>query len=350
MALRCVNGHETPPRLKCEACGAAVYYKQPTTALLELPKVEPAFEKVSVMAVGWSVPPMEGVASSQIRVAENESQSVSSFALKRSEGASWIDFYRKYLGSLRVWMKAVAFDRSRYSVLVVDTTVPESVVAIAALPWSKNTFVLAIVADKNSTLLEQSTSFVAVRMALDHKLPVVAITTSYADEAMSYTEEDGLAVRRQALAPIVSVLVSAIDEVVDDLGRDAKVGILEHCLSTVLAGSDRVYAGVDDALAAQEHNLSIDAAQGETSTVYLTAFAPSQSQARLEAGFAKYRRERLTGAVNAGVHIHPRQGRADLFDLLFIYGLKEDRIGKPLVEAYRSVLEKAPDLELELTE
>lgn len=348
--LRCANGHETPPRLKCEACGALVLYKQATTALLELPRVEPRFERVSVLSVGWAVPPMEGVAMSQITVAENESQSVAGFVLGRSEGGSWIDFYRNYLESVRRWMKSVALDRSRYSILVVDTTVPESVLAVAALPWSKNSLVLAITADKNSTLVEQSTSFVAVRTAIEHKLPVIAVSGSYADEAMSYSEEDGLAVRRQALSPIVSLLVSAIDEVVDDLGRDAKVGILEHCVSTILAGSDRVYADFGEALLAQEHNLSIDVEPGETTTVYLTAFAPAQAHPGLEAEFAEYRKDRLKGAVNAGVHLHLRRGRPDLFDMLLLYGLKEDRIGKPLVDAYRRVLEKAPDLELELTE
>ncbi len=362
--IKCINGHEesdsTALHLKCSTCGAALQYKDPCLQQLKtLPKVELTFEKVSMVFVGVPTPPGSALAedkdvfTSSILLGENEMEKVESFTLRRADATSWLDFYSKYLSKLGRWMKFIGLDRSHYRFLIVDTRKSLSVLALAAIQQSwKNTIVLAITADQTSTLIEQNTSFVAIGTALKQGLPVIAVSTSYVEELIFYTERGGLVVRAQALIPILSLLVSGVDSVMDMMGNDSRLGIKEHCLSAILSASEKVYPSVENALSAQESSFSIEAKKADVVTACLLAFAPIDIRNRIEKAFAKYRRQDLKDAISADHEGYPRDGGATLFssslyDLLMIYGLKEGLTYESLKKGYDSIASKVPELSLE---
>ena len=333
-----------------------MFYKDACVQQLQnLPKAEAPFEKVSVIFAGLpKSSSLEGedrdVYAVPIVAGDDEIENVETFTMRRSEATSWFDFYSKYLDKLGRWMKFVGLGRSHYRLLVVDTRRSTSVLALAAISqFGKNTIVLAVTADQTSTLIEQNTSYVAISTALKFSFPLIAVSTSYVDDLIFYTENDGLVVRSQALMPIIHLLVSSIDSVTDMMGNDVRLGIREHCLSAVLSASEKVYPSVDDVLYTQESSFSINAKKVDVATVYLLAFAPTDVLNRIDKAFAKYRRQELKDVIGADHQGYPRDAGSSsaLYDLMMIYGIKEGSTYVPLKKGYDSVANKVSDLSFE---
>jgi len=357
--IKCINGHEQSEtdglNLKCSICGGPILFKEACVGVLSnLPRTDLTFEKVSVIFAGLSKPSSsfenKDIFVSSISLGDKEAEAVDAFTLMRAEAGSWLEFYLKYLDKLQRWMKFVGLDRSHYRLLIVDTRKSISVLALAAIQKSwKNTIVLAIIGDQTSTLIEQNTSYVAIWTALKQGFPVIAVTTSYVDELIFYTEKSGLVVRSNALMPIIDHLVLAIDNVMDVLGNDARLGIREHCLSAILSATEKVYPSVESALFAQESSFSINATKSDVATTCLLAFAPPDALIRIDKAFAKYRREELKDLVGADHQVYPRDGGSvsSLYDLVLIYGVKEGLTYQPLKRGYDSVASKVSELSLE---
>ena len=331
-------------------------YKEACLQLQNLPKPEPAFEKVSVIFAGLPKSSLlEGenrdVYVASIAAGDNdEFEKIETFTMRRSEAVSWFDFYSKYLDKLQAWMKFVGLGRSHYRLLVVDTRKPLSVLVLAAISqFGKNTIVFAVTADQTSTLIEQNNSYAAISTALKKGFPVVAASASYLDDLIFYTENDGLVVRSQALMPVLHLLVSSIDTVTDMLGNDVRLGVREHCLSAILSASEKVYPSVDDVLYTQESSFSINAKKADIATAYLLAFAPLDVLNRIDKAFAKYRRQELKEVIGADHQGYPRDAGSSsaLYDLMMIYGIKEGSTYAPLKKGYDSVASKVPDLRIE---
>ena len=358
--IKCINGHEqsdsTALHLKCSVCGEAMLYENACLQQLKtLPKVDLTFEKVSIVFIGLpnSSPSLvedKELYASSILVGDYNMETVETVTLGRTGATSWLDFYSKYLEKLGRWMRFVGLDKSPYRLLVVDTRKPVSVLALAAIERSwKNTIVLAITGDQTSTLIEQNASYVAIGTALKHGFPVIAVSTSYIDELIFYTEKEGLVVRFQALIPILYRLVSAIDSVMDMLGNDTRLGIKEHCLSAILSASEKIYLSVESALSVQESSFSINAKKEDIATISLLAFAPVDVLNRIEKAFAKYRREELKDVLAADHQEYPSDGSpsSELYDLLMIYGIKEGLTYEQLKSGYDTIAGMVPELSLE---
>ncbi len=355
--IKCINGHDQPDsalHLKCSSCGGIVLFEDASAQLQKLPKVDPVFEKVSMVFVGLaSLPPLvqnKDIYVSSILVGDTESEKVEAITLGRTQAKSWFEFYSRYLGKLEHWMKFVGMDRSPYRLMVVDTRRAASVLALASIePSWRNTIVLAITGDQTSTLIEQNTSYVAITTALKKGFPVIAVSTSYVEELVFYVEKEGLVIRSQALFPIIYRLVSAVDSVMDMLGNDVRLGIKEHCLAAILSASEKVYPTVESALVAQEASFSINADKTDVATASLLAFAPADVLNRINKAFANYRRQELKSAVGADHQGYPREdgSTAALYDLLMIYGIKQGLTYQSLKTGYDSIARMAPELSME---
>ncbi len=149
--------------------------------------------------------------------------------------------------------------------------------------------------------------------------------------------------------PIIDHLVHAIDNVMDVLGNDARLGIKEHCLSAIFSATEKVYPSVESALFAQESSFSINAKKPDVATTCLLAFAPTDAVIRIDKAFTKYRREELKDLVGADHQVYPRNGgsTSSLYDLLLIYGVKDGLTYEPLKRGYDSVASKVRELSLE---
>jgi hypothetical protein len=358
--IKCINGHEQSEtaalHLKCAVCGGLILYKEVCVQELpNLPKTQLTFEKISIIFAGLPKPaslPFDSrkVFVSSISLGDDELEHEEDFALRRTDASSWLDFYMKYLDKLGRWMKFVGIDRSDYRLLIIDTRKPISVLVLAAIQKSwRNTVVLGIIADHTSTLIEQNTSYVAIWTALKQGLPLIAVSTSYVDELIFYTEKGGLVVRSNALIPIIDHMVQAIDNIMDVLGNDARLGIKEHCLSAIFSATEKVYPSIESALFAQESSFSINAKKQDVATICLLAFAPTDATIRIDKAFTKYRREELKDLVGADHQIFPRDEGAtsSLYDLVLIYGVKDGLTYEPLKNGYDSVASKVQELSLE---
>lgn len=320
--------------------------------LQSLPKVKPAFENVSVIFAGLKRSSFaveeKDVYVSSIQAGDDESENTESFIMRRSEATSWFEFYTKYLDRLCGWMKSVGLGRSPYRLLVVDTRRPISVLTVAAAEqFGKNTIILAITADQSSTLIEQNTSYVAICTALNHGFPLIAVSTSYVDDLIFYTESDGLLIHSQALTPITHLLATSIDSVTDMMGNDVRLGIKEHCLSAILSASGKVYPSVDDVLYAQESSLSTNSKKADVATAYLLAFAPVDILNRIDKAFAIYRRQELKDVIGTDHQGYVRDSSLALYDLMMVYGIKEGSTYAPLKSGYDAVANKVFELSIE---
>jgi hypothetical protein len=352
--IKCINGHEQSTlHLTCGKCGGLVLYKDACIRELGvLPKIKPPFENVSVVYAGLKATPFEvegrNVFVSSIQVGDDESEKVESFTIRRSEATSWFDFYSRYLDKLNKWMKFVGLGKSPYRLLVVDTRRPISVLVLEAVSqFLKNTIILAIVADQSSTLIEQNTSYVAICTALKHGLPVIAVTTSYLDDLIFYTESGGLVVRFDALTPLTHLLVGSIDGIMDMMGNDVRLAIKEHCLSAILSASDKIYPSSDNVLYAQESCLSIEAKKEDIVTAYLLAFASADEVGKIDKAFVSYRRQKLKDVIASDHQSYLRDSSSAVYDVLMIYGVKEGSIYGPLKKGYDAIAGKVPEMNLQ---
>ncbi len=282
---KCPNGHEQRLGLRCDSCGAEISYRQSVSELLELPKVNPDYGKISVLMVGCPKLAVKADYVGEISVAQADAQTSTSFQVAGIRGGSWLDFQTKYADQLRRWMNLVGVGRSRDRILVVDTTDPIAVLALSALPPLDHSALVAIVADQDSTPVEQNTSYVALSLALKKGIPVIALSETFEREMLFFTEDRGFATSGDALSRLLEPLISAADDLMDILQRDMKLGISMHSLSAILSGSKAVYGIATNAFLAQSYGISIAGEKTDYQTVHALVFSRGADRSEFEKGF-----------------------------------------------------------------
>lgn len=340
------NGHESELGWRCSVCGASISYKEACRELLQVPKVEPKFQPVAALFVGIK-PSVRSAAVLSILEGETESMSKDAFVATRANGsASWLDLRSRYRERVEGWLGAVGFRAATYRMVVVDTTDPLSVLAISSVQ-TRGTVVLAVIADSESTPLQQNTSYVALKLATKVGLPVVVCSKAYADEAAFFVEGEGFKVGAMALEKIVNLFESVIDDATKFMAEEMKLGVSLHCFSATLTASDAVYKSPDDALSVQMHATSLDVYPDEVQTVFLAAFASDVFAQEIVRSFTRYRVKTMKGVITAGQKVYARVGDPRFYDLLLVYGLRESQVFPLLADGYQKVAEMAPELKEE---
>ncbi|MGH9918319.1 MAG: hypothetical protein ACRD6W_05555, partial [Nitrososphaerales archaeon] len=270
---RCPNGHAQRLGLKCLVCGEALSFRDSMDELRDLPKVEPNYGKVEVIAVGYPRLSLTADYVGEISAAQADLETPTAFEVASIRGGSWLDYSKKYLQELRTWMRLVGIGKSTDRLLVVDTTDPLSVLALSALPKLEHTAVIAVVADKDSTPVEQNTSYVTLSLALGKGFPIIALTETFEGDMLYFTEARGFATEADALSRLLESLLGAADDLMDLLERDMKLGVLMHSMSAIVAGSKSVYGTATNAFMAQTYDLSMGAKPEECQTVHSLVFS-----------------------------------------------------------------------------
>jgi hypothetical protein len=339
---KCPNGHEQRLGLKCRICGSDLSYRSSIEALRILPKVDPDYGKVSVLTVESPRLLVKAGYVGEIVSGQSDLKSATSFQAAAIRGGSWLDFQRKYLQDLRRWMALVGMDKSADKFLVIDTTKPISVVAISALPKLEHTALIAVVADEESTPMEQNTSYVALSLALKKGLPVIALSESFEREMLFFTEDRGFATGGDAMSRLLAPLLEAADDLMDLLERDLKLGIKMHCVSAIMAGSKSVFGAVTNALTAQSYNVSLGTNPEEYQTVHSLVFSTRETEAEFEKSFGAFRNRKFKGALSAELRFH--ETTSPLYDLLTICGLKGDSPLQTIAGGYEAIIKSVPEL------
>jgi hypothetical protein len=339
---RCQNGHEQRFGLKCLVCGARLSYKESVDELTRLPKIEPYYGKVCVLAVGYPKLSVKADYVGEVSVGQADLETSTMFQVASIRGGSWLDFQKKYLHELRRWMTLVGIEKSTDRFLVVDTTKPLSILALSALPKFDHTAVIAVTADQDSTPFEQNTSYVALSLALKKGLPVISLTETFEREMLYFTEDRGFATKADALSMMLEPLLGAADDLMDLLESDVKLGIKMHCLSAIMAGSKSVYGIATNAFMAQSYNLSMGAKPDEYQTVHSLVFSRRENEGEFEKSFGVFRNRKFKGALSAEIRFH--ETASPLYDMVTIYGMKSDASLESIRGGYEAIVGSVPEL------
>lgn len=342
---RCPNGHEQHLGLKCSTCGADITYKLAIFDLRTLPRVEPDYGSVSVISVGYRRLSVPADYSGEIITGSADLKTANSFQVTTIRGGNWLDFHRQYAKDLRRWMELMGVQKSSTTFMVINTTNPLSVLAISALPKVPHVAVLAVVADQDSTPVEQNTSYVALSLCLKKGIPVVALSETYEKEMLFFTEDRGFASGGDALSRLLETLLSAADDLTDILERDLKLGVKIHCLSAIVAGSRSVYGKATNAYTAQSYNISMGAKPGDYQTIYSLVFSDKDSEAEFEKGFGSFRNRKFKNTLSAEFRFH--ESGSQFYDMMTIYGLKGTGPLQDLEEGYKAIVGSVPELTAE---
>jgi hypothetical protein len=342
---KCPNGHEQRLGLKCRICGSDLSYRSSIEALRILPKVDPDYGKVSVLTVECPRLLVKADYVGEIVSGQADLETATTFQAATIRGGNWLDFQKKYLQDLKRWMALVGIGKSTDKFVVVDTTKPISVLALSALPKMEHTAVIAVVADHDSTPVEQNTSYVALSLALKKGLPVLALSESFESEMLFFTEDRGFATGADAMSRLLAPLLVAADDLMDLLEKDLKLGIKMHCLSAIVAGSKTVYGIATNALIAQGYNVSFATKPEEYQTVHSLVFSTKDTEAEFEKSFGAFRNKKFKGALNAELRFH--ETTSPLYDLLTICGLRGDSSLQTIAGGYEAIVKNLPELSIE---
>ena len=307
--------------------------------------MEPYYGKVEVVTVGYPKLSLKANYVGAIYSGQADRKTASAFEVASIRGGSWQDFGKKYLQELREWMTLVGIGKSTDRFLVVDTTDPLSVLALSAIPKLDHTAVIAVVADQDSTPVEQNTSYVALSTALGKGFPVIALSETFEGEMLYFTEDKGFATDSEALSRLLESLLSAAEDLMDLLERDLKLGIKVHCISAVVAGSKSVYGIATNAYLAQSYDLSMGAEPEEYQTVHSLVFARRESNGEFEKSFGVFRNRKFKGALNAEFRFH--ESPSQLYDLVTIYGMRGETALQGIASGYQAIVASVPELSVE---
>ncbi len=313
--------------------------------LRSLPKVEPDYGKVSILAVGYPRLSLRADFVGEVSAGQADLKTSTAFQVASIRGGSWLDFQKKYLHELRRWMALVGIGKSTDRFLVVDTTNPLSILALSALPKFEHTAVIAVAADQDSTPVEQNTSYVALSLALKKGLPIIALSETFEREMLYFTEDRGFATNADALSRMLEPLLGEAEDLMDLLERDTRLGIKMHCLSAIVAGSKSVYGIATNAYMAQSYNISMGAKPDEYRTVHSLVFSQRESKGEFEKSFGVFRNRKFKGALNAEFRFHETE--SPLYDLVTIYGMKGDASLQSIRGGYEAIVGSVPELNAE---
>jgi hypothetical protein len=339
---RCPNGHDQRLGLRCRTCGAELSYRESLGELRALPKVSPDYGRLSILKVGYPGFSPKADYACEISSGPVDLRTSTAFQVAGIRGGSWLDLRDKYLKELRRWMALVGVDKATDRVLMVDTSDPLSVLALSALPKLARTAVIALAADQDSTPVEQNTSYVALSLALKKGLPIIALSESFEREMLYFREDSGFATGPDAMSRLFDPLLGAIDDLMDLLERDLKLGIKMHCMSAIVAGSKDVYGIATNAFTAQSYNFSLGANLDEYQTLHSLVFARREVKAEFEKSFAVFRNRRFKGALNAELRF--RETTSPLYDMMTICGLKGEASLQGMAGGYEAIVRNIPEL------
>jgi hypothetical protein len=341
---RCQNGHEQALGLKCAACGARLSYREACADLVSLPKVSPAYGKASLLFVGLPSFRASVDYSGVMLLGDAKAQTADSFTAEKTHGGTWFELYAAASGDLRRWLSLVAFDGSQCRFVVVDTTNPLSVTAVASLPPAKRTTIIAVTADEDSTPIEQNTSYVALSVALQRNFSLLVFTQGFVRDMLLLPEGRSFVTQTEAFSRIVASLIERSDDVTEFMERDLSLGVKLHLVTQIVSGSSRIYGKPGNVFAAQSYQLDIK--PKDLRTVYSLVSCNKGAGPDFEKGFSQFRSRRFKVALSAECRVREETG-SELFDVFTAYGVADVRLLKSLEKGYGEVAKRVPQLKVE---
>jgi len=343
---RCANGHLQLLGLKCKACGLPVSYREATNQLLDLPSVQPNFGMTAALYVG--LPPAVGEQGYSMAVSSGNDpkQTKDEFVLRKVQGGTWHDFYAESTGELTRWLSILAFGESTFKFLFADAADPLSVLAVSALPQLRQTALVALTADQESTPVEQNSSYVTVTAALRRGFHVLALPRSLAKQSLAVEESGEPSSPVGSFSRMVGTLLGLQDGLMDLLEKDRHIGVGFHLLLPVIAGTMQVYGKASNVFAVQSFQLPRGVRADDIKTFHALVSCEKDLRGDFEEGFSQFRNRAVKAALSAECRVSERPDRG-AFDVFTICGLDETSVLQESEEGYKAVAKRAPSLRVE---
>lgn len=323
-----------------------VEYSPALKELSKLPPVTISFEKTQTLSVGFPPLLIPDTYSLSLMRGDSEEETTTGFTTKVVEGGTWYEYYRTYSSALRKWLVLMGCQYSKQRFVLLDTSDPTSILAIKALPTYKEVVVMAVAADENSTLINQNTSYAALKVIEDLSLPVVLTTRSFLEDCIAFVEGEGLYTRSDAVAQIFSILIASADRLMSSMRRDEHLGVRMHLLSSVVSGSKAVYKTVESAMKAQLATLS-GLGDAEIQTVSVFASGPREMQDEIVQETVNLVSGRFKQMLNVESSFVSKESIHKLFDILVLYGVTGERQLDGIRNGYDAVARRSRVLAVE---
>ncbi len=310
-----------------------------------MPEPHISFEETSVASIGLPRLSVEGAYCCEVTAGDSPETRTDSLVLERVDGATWLDYYKRYDETLKRWLELVSFEQSKYRLAVVDACDPLSVLFLGALEGGSGTTVLVKVADAASNPLKQNTSFVALEALKRKGLPYIMVAESFVDGLTVWTGES-LHSGTDALMVIAGYLAGNMKHLQGFLSRDLKLGLTAHYIVPLVSASEVVYKSPADALKVVAGRLRRLVAGEEIRTMYMIAIAPSDEAGKVQDAFESFSKG-LNEVISSDSAVVARTGPSGLFDLLLLVGVREPRAQMSIERGYRIIVDAAADLEVD---
>ncbi len=343
---RCAQGHEAGLSLLCPSCGAAVSFRGGMQRLLDVPRPEARYEEAAVLFVGSPPFSLPGVFTAEAVVGKG-AEGARGFRAEGIEGGTWLDYNSRYAEKFRRWARLVCYTKSRYRVLVLDTTSPLAVLAVNNLPLPDSTLVMATIPGARGTPVAQNSSYAALQLARRRGMHVVLALDSFVGRLAIFTEGKGLSTGLKAYEEVLAYLLSFAPDVSDLVQKDARLGVGAHFYSVLLSASSSVFRSVEGALEVQLAQTSLEGSPEKVITAHLFASAPEELQRELGGAFGHIASRDGWSLLNAEPRVRERPSGRLLYDALLLYGVKEPTVLDALRAGYQTVASTAPELSLE---
>ena len=329
--------------LKCPTCGSSVSYRESLSELLSIPRIEPAFGKVAILFAGLPQIEISGDYRGSISLGDSRRPALESFTIERIPGATWHDLYSTYLSDITKWLGLIAFSKSRYKVLVIDATDPVSVLAVAGMPKSDGTLVVALGADEASTPVQQNSSYVAITTALRRGFEVLVFPQVLVRESLVIDQSGSIHPGMEALYRTIGKVLAEPDDLMDLLEGDGRFNINLHMASMISSGSKRMYRTIANAVTAQGYQLPDEVKPEEVKTFYSLVWCEKSARVEFEKAFSQFRSDAYRSIIRSECRF-PGEGTQGEFDIFTVFGTGEPGILQPSVRGYEEVAKGAANL------
>jgi hypothetical protein len=343
---KCAKGHEAGLELKCPSCGSDVSFRGSIQDLLDLPPLEVKFEEVAVLFIGPPPFPLSGVYSAEALVGHGR-EAPAKFVAERLEGGTWLDYNSRYSEQFKAWLRLVGFGKSRYRMVVLDTTSPLAVLAVNNIPLPDTTIVMASIPGANSTPVSQNASYAALQLARRRGMHLILALQSFIGRMATFTEGKGLFTGQKAYEEVIAYLLSSVGDLADMIQKDARLGVGTHYFSAVLSASDRVFKSVEGALEVQLAQTSLEGSPEKVITMHMFASSPPDKEREVAESFSRMASRDKRGLLNAESKVREKATGHEVYDALLLYGVKEPTVLDQLRAGYQTVASTASDLSLE---
>ncbi len=321
-------------------------FKDACAELAVVPKPEIKLEESAVLFAGMSPVRVPGVFTTEVLCDVSESRRVDLLALKKIGGGTWFDYCREYQATLDSWLRGVGFYRAQSRAVVVDSTNPLSVLVLLSLRTPERTVAFTIVADKDSTAVEQNTSYTFLELARRKGIPLVLASVSQVKELEFLVESEGLLVGFKAFERLVAYFVGALPVLSDFMRSDLRLGVTVHTFSAVMAASGLVFTSPSEIFRLQIEQLSGEARPDELVTAYLLASGSNSMREELVMAFDRFTRG-LVNLITKDNALETRADEVDLYDVIILFGLKDARIQLSLARGYERIAKETKNLRVE---